>query len=314
MSQHDYVIDNQNGADTRTDLNNAFAAIVSNNSGSTEPTTTFAYMWWSDTTTGLLKIRNAADSAWVTVGTLADLNLGLLALAGGTMTGDLVMTAASIDHAKGSNIASATTTNIGAATGNLVHITGTNNITGFDNVQAGITRIVIFDGILTLTDSGTLILNNDGDDIVTSAGSMAICFSEGSGTWRVWFFRLDGLPHKESDSFIISVSDEFTALTTGTAKVTFRMPHGFTLTDVRASLTVASTSGDVVVDVNEDGVSILSTKITVDQDEKTSETGSPAVVISDAVLADDAEITVDIDSAGTGAKGLKVYLIGVKSN
>jgi len=71
MAQHDYVIANADGATVRLDLNNAFAAIVSNNSGATEPTDTYAYMWWADTTSGLLKQRNAADSGWVTVATLA---------------------------------------------------------------------------------------------------------------------------------------------------------------------------------------------------------------------------------------------------
>ena len=67
MSQHDYVIANGTGAAVRSDLNNALAAIVSNNSGASEPTTTYAYMWWPDTTTGLLKLRNAANNAWVTL-------------------------------------------------------------------------------------------------------------------------------------------------------------------------------------------------------------------------------------------------------
>ena len=87
MAQHDYIISNQSGAAFRGDLNNGLAAIVSQNSGAAQPSTTYAYQWWADTTTGLLKLRNAANSAWVTVGTLADANLGLLSLAGGTLTG-----------------------------------------------------------------------------------------------------------------------------------------------------------------------------------------------------------------------------------
>jgi hypothetical protein len=81
MAQHDYDIANQAGAAFRSDLNSALSAIVSNNSGATAPSTTFAYQWWADTTTGLLKVRNAANSAWVTVGTLASANLGLLSSA-----------------------------------------------------------------------------------------------------------------------------------------------------------------------------------------------------------------------------------------
>ena len=115
------------------------------------------------------------------------------------------------------------------------------------------------------------------------------------------------------ESLIIAVSDETTALTTGTAKITFRMPYAFTLTDVRASLTTAgSTSGTTTIDINESGTSILSTKLTIDNTEKTSTTAATAVVISDSALADDAEITIDIDAVSGAATeaGLKVYLIG----
>jgi hypothetical protein len=90
MAQHDYIIANQSGAAFRSDLNNGLAAIVSNNSGAAQPSTTYAYQWWADTTTGLLKIRNAANNAWITIGTLADANLGLLSLTGGTLTGALL--------------------------------------------------------------------------------------------------------------------------------------------------------------------------------------------------------------------------------
>lgn len=65
MAQHDYIIANQSGASFRADLNNALAAAVSQNSGAAEPSTTYAYMTWADTTTGLYKIRNGANSAWI---------------------------------------------------------------------------------------------------------------------------------------------------------------------------------------------------------------------------------------------------------
>ena len=65
MAQHDYVIANGTGAAVRSDINGALGAIATNNSGATEPTTTYAFQLWADTTTGLLKIRNAANSAWV---------------------------------------------------------------------------------------------------------------------------------------------------------------------------------------------------------------------------------------------------------
>jgi hypothetical protein len=67
MATHDYVIANGTGNAVRSDLNNALAAIVSNNSGSSEPSTKYAYQWWADTTTGQLKLRNSANNAWITI-------------------------------------------------------------------------------------------------------------------------------------------------------------------------------------------------------------------------------------------------------
>ena len=65
MAQHDYIIANQTFPNTRTDINNVLAAIVSANSGASAPSTTYAYQLWYDTTTNKLKMRNAADDAWI---------------------------------------------------------------------------------------------------------------------------------------------------------------------------------------------------------------------------------------------------------
>ena len=65
MANHDYVISNQTFPATRTDLNNALSAIVTNNSSSSEPSTTYAYQWWYDTSANTLKFRNADNDAWV---------------------------------------------------------------------------------------------------------------------------------------------------------------------------------------------------------------------------------------------------------
>jgi len=66
MAQHDYNLANQSGADFRADLNNALSAIATTNSGSTEPSTTFAHQLWVDTSSNVLKIRNDAYSDWIT--------------------------------------------------------------------------------------------------------------------------------------------------------------------------------------------------------------------------------------------------------
>ena len=65
MAQHDYVIDNSTGANVRADINNVLQAILTNNSSSSAPSTTAAYMFWADTTSGTLKIRNSSDNAWI---------------------------------------------------------------------------------------------------------------------------------------------------------------------------------------------------------------------------------------------------------
>ena len=109
-----------------------------------------------------------------------------------------------------------------------------------------------------------------------------------------------------------AISDETTDITTGTAKLTARAPFAFTLTGVRASLSTASSSGAPTFDINEGGTTILSTKLTIDANEKTSTTAATAAVISDSAIADDAELTFDIDAAGTGAKGAKIWLLGTR--
>ena len=115
-------------------------------------------------------------------------------------------------------------------------------------------------------------------------------------------------------SFVLACSDEETALTTGT-KLTFRMPFAYTVTAVRASLTTAGTGANLVtVDINESGTTILSTEITIDATETTSTTAATPPVIDDPDLANDAEMTVDIDQIDSGgvSAGLKVYIIGYR--
>jgi hypothetical protein len=113
---------------------------------------------------------------------------------------------------------------------------------------------------------------------------------------------------------MVAASDENTAITAGTAKVTFRMPHAMTVTGVRASLTNAQASGSLLtIDINDSGTSILGTKLTIDNTETTSVTAATAATITDSSLNDDAVITIDIDAIGTsGATGLKVTLLGTR--
>jgi hypothetical protein len=107
----------------------------------------------------------------------------------------------------------------------------------------------------------------------------------------------------------IAVGDETSDLTTGTAKVSFRMLRNRLLDGLRITLNAGSSSGLVTVDVNVNGGTILSTKLTIDQDELTSRTAATPAVLSTASVADDDLVTIDIDTAGTGAKGLKAHFL-----
>jgi hypothetical protein len=114
-------------------------------------------------------------------------------------------------------------------------------------------------------------------------------------------------------AFCVPCSDETTAVTTGTAKVTFRMPFAMKLTALRLGLGTAATGATLLtVDVNEAGTSILSTKLTTDDGEKTSVTAATPAVISDPDLANDAEMTVDFDAVGStvAGAGVKLWFIG----
>ena len=89
MAQADQQIQNDNGQSVRNDINGNLDALFSNNSGASEPSTTTAFMWWADTNNDALKIRNAADSAFITIGTLSETNLGLALKASPTFTGNV---------------------------------------------------------------------------------------------------------------------------------------------------------------------------------------------------------------------------------
>ena len=116
------------------------------------------------------------------------------------------------------------------------------------------------------------------------------------------------------ESFVVACSDETSDLTTG-QKTIFRIPYGFVLTAVRASVTTAPTGSGMIIDIEQNGASILSTLITIDAGETSSTQAATSPVISTATLIDTAQISFDIDQIGStnSGQGLKVYLIGSKS-
>ncbi|MBB3841135.1 hypothetical protein FHS57_005156 [Runella defluvii] len=120
---------------------------------------------------------------------------------------------------------------------------------------------------------------------------------------------------KDFESLVIAASDETTSIGAGMAKVTFRMPYAMTVTNVRISVNTAQVSGALLtVVIKENGTSILSTNLTLDNTEKSSTTAATPAVISDSILGDDSEITIDVSQIGDGtAKGLKVIFNGYRN-
>lgn len=98
-------------------------------------------------------------------------------------------------------------------------------------------------------------------------------------------------------------------VTAGVAKEQIRMQRAYRIQELAASLAVASSSGPVTIDMNVNGVSVLTTKLTIDEGEKTSRTAAIPYVLTGTDFALDDEFSWDVDTAGTGAAGLKFYLV-----
>ena len=198
-------------------------------------------------------------------------------------------------------------------------VTIPNNAAAAHEIGTEIVVQMIGTGTKTIACSASVVLNGaaagTGSLTLTAQRDAYVLKKRGVNAWEAAPLKAPTVAANPTESMVIACSDETTALTTGTAKVTFRMPYAFTLSAVRASLSTTQSSGSIfTVDINESGTTILSTKLTIDNGEETSTTAATAAVISDTALADDAEITIDIDQVGDGtAKGLKVVLIGSRT-
>lgn len=123
-------------------------------------------------------------------GVVVQNSAGGVVLTSGASAGLVTSFSGPVNYIKGGDLASASTVNIGAATGNYVHITGTTTITAFDTVQAGTIRIINFEDALILTHNATSLILPSGANITTATGDMAVFVSEGSGNWRCISYSL----------------------------------------------------------------------------------------------------------------------------
>jgi len=166
MATHDYALANQSGSSFRTDLNNVLAAIVSNNSASSEPSTKYAYQYWADTSGGYLKIRNAANNAWIQLfkldGTLSDIPVeGTVVKSTGESGGTKFLREDGDNSCSWQSISQTALT--GSTNNTITTVTGANAIQGeanltFDGSTLDITGAVTSSG--TITANGYLSVSD----------------------------------------------------------------------------------------------------------------------------------------------------------
>tara|TARA_R100000329_G_scaffold150834_1_gene144793 strand:- start:454 stop:1365 length:912 start_codon:yes stop_codon:yes gene_type:complete len=161
MAQHDYVIANQTFPNTRTDLNNALSAIVTNNSGSSAPSTTYAYQIWYDTSANKLYMRNSANDANITLAEFDQTNDTVE-----YYTSDSIRTAL-IEFTDGDDAITITDTGLCAFAQKITADAGID----IDNINIDGTTIALSSGDLTLDAAGDIVLDAGGDEIILKDGS-----------------------------------------------------------------------------------------------------------------------------------------------
>jgi len=170
------------------------------------------------------------------------------------------------------------------------------------NLNARATEVITTQGDLRRGDSS----GNPERLAVGSANQIL----QSNGTTESWVTSTGNVA--PTLSFIVSLTAEDGDATVADDLAQIRMPFAFTLTEVRAFCNTAPVGATLTFDIEEAGSSVLSTLITIDANEKTSESASTPPVINDATLADDAIISFNCDQIGssTAGAGVKLVLIG----
>ena len=146
----DFNVANASGASVRSDINAILEAIKTCNSGGSDPSNPEQFMFYADTAdNNNLKIRNAANNAFTTIGSVDEANLGLLPRAGGTMTGQLYGNSGSVANAPAYSFSGDTDTGMYRRQSNTI---------GF--ATAGTERVIIDSNGINIRDRGDLRLND----------------------------------------------------------------------------------------------------------------------------------------------------------
>ena len=192
MAQHDYVIANQSGSAFRADLNNALAASVSTNSGSSAPSTTYAYMLWADTTNGVLKIRNSANNSWIELFKLDGTDI--CKLTGSTNNTITTVTGANAIQGEANLTYDGTTLNVGTGSGTTASagydefvIQGGNADIGmnFLSPAANDKKQQISFGDSNNNQSGKIVYDHDGDYMILGTNGAERLRIESGGNVKI---------------------------------------------------------------------------------------------------------------------------------
>jgi len=209
---HDYNLANQSGASFRSDLNDALQAILTNNSSASAPSTTAAYMFWADTNTGILKIRNSANSAWIELFQLD----GTLTLEDGSASAvalgfrDELNTGIFSSGANNFDVSIAGTTRLNISASGI-NITGTVTDDGAthdgDVTFTGASANVVFDksdNALEFADNAKATFGSSADLTISHDGSNSIINETGTGELQ---FQRNGNTILSLDGTGISIAD-----------------------------------------------------------------------------------------------------------
>lgn len=153
----------------------------------------------------------ATDSIVIAAGKLQAQIAAALPKAGGTLTGP-------INDAPTQTIASAATVDIGAASSNVVAISGTTTVTGLGTIAAGARRTVRFLGSLTLTHNATSLILPNAASIATAVNDTAEFLSLGAGNWFCLRYSLateKALPFSFNRSNILGTVGQTSGVPTG---------------------------------------------------------------------------------------------------